>query len=147
MLRKNKLPGQVYYLSSQFEVKTDVSDGRMKELNTRLSCAKRPAWPIWRRKHKIDWLHACVMSWNLCCYDLVELADNSASDSDSVHPVLTGSEVTEAEAEVEEKETLLILLTPIPPSFRLRFRFQFLIYTGSKCSLRFRFRLHFRFRH
>ena len=24
----------------------------MKDLNTRLSCAKRPAWPTWRRKHK-----------------------------------------------------------------------------------------------
>ena len=44
----------------------------MKELNTRLSCAKKPAWPIWRRKHKIDWLHACAISWNLCCDDLVE---------------------------------------------------------------------------
>ena len=60
-----------------------------------------------------------------------KLADNSASDSDSVHPVLTGSEATEAEAESEEKETHLILLTPIPSSFRLRFRFRFLIYTGS----------------
>ena len=48
------------------------------------------------------------------------LADNS----DSVHPVLTGSEATEAEAESEEKETLLIrrasdsdsveLPTPLP---------------------------------
>ena len=56
---------------------------------------------------------------------------NSASASDSVHPVLTGSEATEAEAESEEKETRLILLTPIPSSFRLRFRFRFLIYTGS----------------
>ena len=53
-------------------MKTDVSDGKMKELNTRLSCAKRPAWPIWRRKHKIDWLHACAISRNLCCDDLVE---------------------------------------------------------------------------
>ena len=41
-------------------------------------------------------------------------ADNSASDS--VHPVLTGSEATEAEAESEEKETLLIVLTAIPAS-------------------------------
>ena len=35
------------------ENKIDVSDGRMKRLNTRLSCAKRPAWPRCQRKHKI----------------------------------------------------------------------------------------------
>ena len=51
----------------------DVSDGRMKTLNTRLSCAKRPAWPRWLHKHTIDRLCACAISWNLYCDDLVEL--------------------------------------------------------------------------
>ena len=56
------------------------------------------------------------------------MADNSASDTDSVHPVLTGSEATEAEAESEEKKNSsdpsdsdsVELPTPLPiPIFNL----------------------------
>ena len=57
------------------------------------------------------------------------MTDNSASDSDSFHPVLNGSEATEAEAESEEKETLLIVVTPTPlpiPIFDLHWMVTFL---------------------
>ena len=47
-------------------------DFMMAKINTRLFCANRPALPRWRRKHKIDQLCACAISWNLCCDGLVE---------------------------------------------------------------------------